>query len=728
MDEPERGMPFLQQAIEIWMKLGERHPNTATGLDNAAEVYRTMGKVDLAEPLYLRALDIRRAVLGDEHPSTATSLNNLALLYHLTGRLEQALPLLTRSLEIRRRALGEHHPDTAVSLSNLALLHVYMGKDGLAAPLLRDALRILRRHLDLTAAVQSERQQLWMVAKLRLDLDAWLALAPRIGVADAEQYAEVVSWKGAVYAIQAGARLELETPEAVRLFDEWGRVSRELATLAWRIPAPEERDEQMRRLAELSDRSEDLERELAQLSAGFRRRRTPVGPADLQRSLPEGTALVDLVTYAYFEPTAVPNGSTPNAPAKGSELRLAAFVLRPDRVVKRVELGALETVETALASWRGSLRGRFPPAGPDPAARVGRLLWSPLQPHLQGVGTVLISPDGYSSLVPWAALPGSKPGTYLIEERRIAVVPVPRLLPEWSAEELAPATSASSRPSLLLVGDVDYGGSPGVAGDRALTRFAGRSGRQPRDFSRLDHTSEEINQVQELFREQLPAGKIERLTAGGATESAFRQYAPVHRWIHLATHGFFAPEEVPSLLDVRPESLLASLFDQGGNVGFHPGLLSGVALSGANTAPKLGEDDGILTAVEVAALDLRQADMVVLSACDTSLGAAASREGVLGLQRAFQISGARTTVTSLWSVDDLATRKLMERFYFNLLEHKKSKLDALQEAQIWMLRQAAAEIRGGVRGNELLYQSRADPDGRLPPYYWAAFVLSGGWQ
>ena len=104
-----------------------------------------------------------------------------------------------------------------------------------------------------------------------------------------------------------------------------------------------------------------------------------------------------------------------------------------------------------------------------------------------------------------------------------------------------------------------------------------------------------------------------------------------------------------------------------GVVGFHPGLLSGLALAGANRPPEPGQDDGILTALEVAELDLAGVELVVLSACETGLGQSAGGEGLLGLQRAFQVAGPtpwsppsgmhdKGPVAALWDVNDLKTR------------------------------------------------------------------------
>ena len=119
----------------------------------------------------------------------------------------------------------------------------------------------------------------------------------------------------------------------------------------------------------------------------------------------------------------------------------------------------------------------------------------------------------------------------------------------------------------------------------------------------------------------------------------------------------------------------------------------------------------------MAELDLRGVELVVLSACDTGRGWVAGGEGVFGLQRAFQVAGARSVVATLWSVNDASSQALMSQFYRNLWEKKLPKAEALRQAQLWMLKE------GGSRG-----VVRAESDGPAPPYYWAGFVLSGEWR
>ena len=128
-------------------RLGERHPDTATSLDNLASLYQIMGQYEKAEPLHLRALSVREEQLGENHLSTADSLNNLASLYQIMGQYEKAEPLHLRALSICEEQLGENHPHTASSLNNLAMLYKAMGQYEKAGPLHLRALSICEEQL-----------------------------------------------------------------------------------------------------------------------------------------------------------------------------------------------------------------------------------------------------------------------------------------------------------------------------------------------------------------------------------------------------------------------------------------------------------------------------------------------------------------------------------------------------------------------------------------------------
>jgi CHAT domain-containing protein len=292
-------------------------------------------------------------------------------------------------------------------------------------------------------------------------------------------------------------------------------------------------------------------------------------------------------------------------------------------------------------------------------------------------------------------------------------------------------TEAAS--SLLLTGNVDYGGDSGAVADSAASRSAAvpAGAGSFAHFAPLPATGDEIATIGHYFRNRFRGAAALELAGKDATEEAFRRAAPRARYLHLATHGYFAPAELRSALgpgdqkDPRPG---IDTLGGAGVVGYHPGLLSGIVLAGANRRPTpIGQDDGILTALEVAELDLSGVELVVLSACETGLGEVAGGEGLLGLQRAFQVADAKTVVASLWSVNDDATRLLIAEFYRNLWEKKLPKGEALRQAQLKMLRGELRPSDSRPPGARGLKRPDAPQDYRKP-YYWAAFVLSGDWR
>ncbi|MFT7480819.1 MAG: CHAT domain-containing protein, partial [Gammaproteobacteria bacterium] len=175
------------------------------------------------------------------------------------------------------------------------------------------------------------------------------------------------------------------------------------------------------------------------------------------------------------------------------------------------------------------------------------------------------------------------------------------------------------------------------------------------------------------------------------------------RYVHLATHGWFAPESVPSTKDARPEGESFARMGLEDRVsGLAPMTLCGLALAGANNGrDSLGRVPGILTAEELCSLDLSQCELAVLSACETNVGIRRAGQGIQSLQSALYAAGTRTSITSLWKVDDAATRRLMEVFYTNLWIEKMPKAEAL-----WQAKQALR-------------------DEGHPPAHWAGWVLTG---
>ncbi len=550
-------------------------------------------------------------------------------------------------------------------------------------------------------------------------MDAFLYVSVQAKIPAEEVYGEILDWKGVVGAREQGARRiyrqlqQSGNDQALKLATDLAKATQALAALSRERGARDA--ERPFRIEELSGTIESLQKQLAAMSVEGRKQleeqhRTP---DDLRKALPADSVLIDLLSYQNFVP---PDGKAKKGVWQST---LVAFVVRPKSPVERVDLGPVEPLEKAIASWRRTFGRKT--ADYDPGAVLGQLIFHPLAGFAKDSKILLISPDGLTAPIPWGALPGSKPGTYLIDDFAVAVVPIPRLLPELTSSDRR-ARDTAARPSLLLVGDVDFGAEPGsgafVASDRSAPR-----GDQPMHWSPLPGTRAEVAAIKASFRNRFADVNPTELASDRATKSAVCSQAGKYQYLHFSTHGFFAAPQIRSALAGNTGSSHFSTGSQHEVTGFHPGLLSGLVLAGANR-----REDGILTALEVEELDLSHVELATLSACETGLGQTAGGEGLLGLQRAFQSAGAKTVVAGLWKVPDKATQLLMSRFYDNLWQKRMTRLDALREAQRWMIREAPKEgdlLRGLDVDSDT--QQRLNQSGTLSPFYWAAFVLSGDW-
>jgi tetratricopeptide (TPR) repeat protein len=617
---------LYERALAIRKRvLSERHPSYATSLDKLASLLDAQGDYAAARTLYEQALAIRKDVLGEHHPDYSTSLNNLAALLQERGNYAEARPLYERSLAIVKETQGERHFAYASGLTNLAGLPWSKGDISGAASLLNQALGIDGAIADMAAATQSERQQLAMTRHLRSSLDAYLSLASMANLSPSDAYVHVLAAKGIIFERQQRIhalrrvlqKLDRPSLDASRLVEYEQTVGR-LATMAFTAPDAQQANRWRATMDELARRKDELEAELARFGGGLRAglelaRRTG---DQIRSALPKESALVDLLVDTAFRPAVQKKGEFQ------WERGVVAFVVRNDRPIARVDLGPEAPIIAEIDSWRALLIGRA--AAPDasgPSRTLRRLIWEPLEPYLDGVSSVLVSPDGPIARVPLSALPAREANRYLVEERSIAVVPVPRMLGSGGASaadgQSAGPTTSGAHASLPLARDIDYGGDPWPGRDGGASQpldISARSGILA-NFKALRETVGEIMEVRTSFLRHFPNARVDVLRGDQATKTAFKRDAPGHGFLHLATHGYFAPKELRSALGpggARGATAWIDSLGSAGIIGYHPGLLSGLAFAGANLRPTpVGADDGILTALEVTELDLAGVELAV---------------------------------------------------------------------------------------------------------------------
>jgi CHAT domain-containing protein len=719
--------PLFEDSLRIRVTLlGPEHPDVAQQcLNNLGRLHLLTGDKAAAEGFYRRSLAIQEKVLDAWHPHLAETLQGLAEVLKSSGDLAGAEPLYRRAASIEEKARGPGHPYVGETLEGLAEVLARSGRDGEALQVALRAEEITREHLRLTALTLPERQALRYAARRNSGLGTALSLlSVESDPAVVRQVWDAIIRSRAVVldeiASRSRSQIHSENPEMNRLYQALASARAKLAHLVIQGDPAQDREEFLRRVEESRRGQENAERALAETSADFRRRRlgASIGFREVRDSLPERSALIAFVRYDRLPRPSAERG----APGPGVSVpSYAAFVLDEGSADPRVvPLGSADRIDALIRAWR-SEASVAPPAVRAAALRsetrcrvagerLRRAIWDPIATLVPGARNLLVVPDALLSLVNLAALPAGA-DRYLAEEtftlhylsaERDLVPTGPRPVPAVGLLAIgAPTYDAPARATQQEKPAASRGGSSPCLQFRKTT------------FAPLPGALKEVGSIEALWsktvgmeqagssaqaesRTSRPA-KVVRLTGSRATEEAVKRLAGQAQVLHLATHGIFVSDCSPSLGETGAAE--------------NPFLLSGLALAGANRRllAKDEEEDGILTAGEIASLDLGAVDWAVLSGCDTGVGRVLAGEGVLGLRRAFQIAGARTLIMSLWPVDDSATRFWMNELYRRHL-NGESTADAVRAADLGAL------------------THRRQSGWSTHPYYWSAFVASGDWR
>jgi CHAT domain-containing protein/Tfp pilus assembly protein PilF len=692
---------YYQRVVPIMEKAGRLETEAGAGIiNNLAVIAANKREYAQAESLYRRAQGIYEKVYTPEHPLVADALVNLASLYLNQGQYEKAGPPAQRALEIEEKALGEEHPDTVFVLNTLVRLYTLRRELSPAIATQTRAVTISERNLVRYLGATSEREKLGFLSRLALETDRAISLhtrtAPNNEAALRLALTTVLQRKGRALDTMADDLAALRrraAPEDRALLKQLQDARAELARLALGGAQRAPNAERQARIKQLEEQRDRLEAEASRSVAAFRPSAQPVTLDAVQAAVPAGAALVEFVAYRAFNPR------YRSVEEAFDASRYAAYVVRRSGGPRWVDLGERQKIDEAVDKLRAALRDRKRRDVKVLARNVDRLVMQPLRPLLGPPSTkprrVYLAPDGRLNLLPFATLVDGR-GQYLIHSYVFSYLSSGRDL-------LRRSTAARGKQTALIIANPDFGEAASGRGatERILRYKSGNPGAQGGGallaeayFPPLPGTDGEARALNSL----LPEATI--LSGAQATKAALKQ-ATAPTILHVATHGFFlddAPGDGRAPRVLREDDIPPIV---------NPLLRSGLALSGANRLKADAEDDGILTALEAAGLDLAGTKLVVLSACNTGVGEVKTGEGVYGLRRALVLAGSETQVLSLWPVSDLGTRDLMIEYY-RRLEQGEGRTDALRQAQLKLLR------RGVVRGQDFSH-----------PYYWASFIQSG---
>jgi CHAT domain-containing protein/tetratricopeptide (TPR) repeat protein len=673
----EKAEPLYQRSLAIKEKVrGPEHPDTAISLSNLGGLYMAFGAYDKSEPLFMRSLAINENTLGPEHFETANSLNSLGALFLDMRDYDKAEPFLKRSLAIYEKTLGPEHFETAVPLNNLGMLYSTLGRNHDALTLMERVQGIDLKQITQVIGFAPEELQSRFLATSEDKLHSYLSLIHQRFSENLQAKQKALDvWlarKGILMEAQKHIRDILATGEDPGLsgvFNELTHVRADMAKLVLGGFGKEGAEVYQKRIAALTDKKETLEGQLSRLSQSFAKKRKTMyaTTVDVAARLPRESALIEI---ARIKESNFKEGKR--------NPRYLAFVLPSGKGddVSLIDLGEAQEIDLKVNALKKSLRDQKTPNETlmDQSKELYQMVFAPLKPAIGKVKNLFLSPDGSLTLIPFEILRDDK-GKYLIDTYAFNYVSAGRDIAGFGMVKKKGKKS-------LLIGDPDFNLASKTPTEEigiTVTRSRQMTGM---NFSPLPGTRKEVEAISRLLG-------------------------------HIATHGFFlSDQDWFSLIADKSRGITITAKEVPSNkipVRIeNPLLRAGLALAGANRSlAQEGVTEGILTAEKILGLNLRETDLVVLSACETGVGDVKIGEGVYGLRRVFTQAGAKSLVMSMWEVPDVETTELMINFYSNLQLGKMNRADAL--------RQAVLKQRGVTK-------SRYRND---HPFYWGAFIFSG---
>jgi tetratricopeptide (TPR) repeat protein len=758
LGDPQGAQALDEKALEVLSRtLPDDHPDLQLAREDLAVTFAALGELQDARTLLEKVLEVYSTTLPDDHPDLQIARANLAWIIDQLGDPEGARVLSEQVLEVRSRTLPEDHPELqrareivavviageSARLSQRAEGENSREREGgrkrcaeLILALCRAQAHAVRTVLLSSPSREAEER----CTSFAETLDFALSFARGYGVFDPSSELKAPSFvlsesvRGAAIVSADLERMASGSPNYAQQREALVKASDDLAALAQKGTTTEAFDAARVKREQAESDLIALARDVAGGTLEGVELKLPV----LAKLLGERTASVSFRRFKDWR-VELAQGSDANGTSVRKDIStesLCAFVVRGSAAASTsdnsaqpltlVDLGPIAPIESAVREWReaigvglergiGSVRPTMDLVRSKGEA-LRTLVLDPVVAALGDAQRVVVVLDDVVHLVPLESLPlaGS---TDLVGDR-------------WKIETRATLTElfgiepVPKGEALVAFGGASFNAEPASPSKEETAAVEAekptqvatllRGGAWEPGFPPLPQSGEEARGIRSLYEEVFgkarPALVFEKHKA---SRQALIELAPKARFLHIATHGWFTSESIRSWSDPTPIDVQSGLgLRQSGEEqvkGMSPMLLCGLALAGANLPENaVGRAPGLVTAEELSTLDLSNCELAVLSACDTNVGERRAGQGVASFQRALQMAGARSVITSLWKVPDEATKELMLDFYRRIWVEKKPKGQALWEAK--------KKLR------------EAKDESGLPKYStrdWAAWVLTG---
>ncbi len=691
--------------------LGKEHVVTASVLEDLANLHGDLGEPDEALPYAQQAVAICQKVLPENHPTISRSMATLCDALQDAGRAEESLRYAQQSLAMRQRDAIQG-PYTSAAYQRLARVLAVLERWHQAAEAMEQARQIDHVYRAKFLPTLSETEQLQYLVTVERSLRVGLSLALHQPT-DKTILETTAHWlvNGKAIGLEAMTRVNrLTSPAGVAKLQQLREVRSELARLSAMTGAQAGQAELASQMSAAQIQEFKLIRALGILAGEEVAQEPRISLQRLRQAIPPGAAFVDISQMRQYNYA----GRTPTE-SWGEEQYVAWLIpAASEGEIQFVQLGDAKEIDRLVRAAREAIQ-LAPTIVPDQGeldaeqqAReklqaLAQRVFAPLHPHVKSANHLILSPDGLLWLAPWAAMP-LESGEYLVEKYQIQYVNSGRDLVRSTPEQEVPAAA-------VVFADPQYDVEGATNQDPETTRTTSSSEdfeikRLPR-VQRLPATAAEAQAIRPSLDQFTGQATLLHMREE-ATEAAFHAVQRP-RVLVLSTHGFFFPDQVsdPYAISTEIAQPRAALTTEGKQFE-SPLLRCGLLLAGCNRrgGQIASTNDGVLTGMEIVGADLRGTELVVLSACETGIGAIRNGEGVAGLRQAFQLAGAQSTAATLWQIPDVETALLMNEFFKNLVAGQL-KAEALQQAQVTRIR------------------ARRERSGAAHPFYWAAFTLTG---
>lgn len=690
---------FFLQAMVVYEKGGTKGSlDYSVAINNLAALYVKQKKYDKAETYYLQSLAIREKLLGKTHPSYARILNNLGTLYLSWKKPKQAQEYFIKAVSIIEQNFGKQHQRYITYANNLALCNNDLGNYQEAKMQLLATNKSIAELIKKNFTILSEYEKEIYADELVYNAKFANSVLYNSKVYNKEtlidNFNQQLQLKALVLAESKSLYEGIKNSSDTALTALFNKYSSYKNAIAKEYGLP--KNERSKDLAQWEYLAEVAEKDLLLKSKQFKQNKSQssVSFQSIQNSLQNDDVAIEFVKFNLYN-----KGETDSTMyvayivTKQNDAPVFVPLFEKKQLQKILDSAGKNSQSIVSKLYRGvSLSKKSNQFNYGNA--LYNLVWQPLEPFIKNAKKIHFSPVDQLNSIAFNALTVDS-GLYLIDKYQLYQYTSTRVLATNKLE-------SHHSNSIVLFGNANFNLNQSViqsykaAADTAVVKRGFNKGNSSTTtWGALPGTAEEVKNIQQLFVSK----KMQTIVYANeqASEQNFKKLnAQSNDIIHIATHGFFLPKADTSKLKIEENNTTNY------TTANDPMLRSGIVLSGANYAwgggfvPK-NKEDGIVTAYEIAQLNLTTTNLVVLSACETALGDINGNEGVYGLQRAFKLAGAKNLIISLWQVPDKETAELMNMFYTNYLS--------------------------GITVKEAFNKAQSSMRKKYSPFYWAAFIL-----